>query len=147
MLKKIGEIGVDSGQLMLVDPCYLAKWKDDSFNYKVGIRNKHNGREVFCWEKVEGVGVIDWQTPLPEFQGECMNSLADDKANWEMVKNYPDAGTFTYSGACGVSASLGHGVLDGGMGFVTKTRYGDGMREVYGEFDENNKLTKIIINL
>jgi len=31
MLKKIGYIGVDSGQILIVDPCYLSKWKDGDF--------------------------------------------------------------------------------------------------------------------
>jgi len=25
----VGQIGVDSGQMMLIDPCYLDKWDDD----------------------------------------------------------------------------------------------------------------------
>ena len=27
---RLGEVGVDSGQLMIVDPCYLGPWKADS---------------------------------------------------------------------------------------------------------------------
>lgn len=29
MSVKIGEVWVDSGQVMIVDPCYLGDWKDD----------------------------------------------------------------------------------------------------------------------
>ena len=27
---RLGEVGVDSGQLMIVDPCYMAPWEADS---------------------------------------------------------------------------------------------------------------------
>lgn len=30
--KKIGEVWVDSGQIMIGDPCYLDKWEADDFN-------------------------------------------------------------------------------------------------------------------
>jgi hypothetical protein len=29
---KIGEVGVDSGQLILTDPCYMKQWKDDGYH-------------------------------------------------------------------------------------------------------------------
>jgi len=28
---KIGECGVDSGQLLIIDPCYLSSWKDGEY--------------------------------------------------------------------------------------------------------------------
>lgn len=30
-LRLIGHVGVDSGQVMITDPCYLSDWKDDEF--------------------------------------------------------------------------------------------------------------------
>jgi len=36
---KIGDCAVDSGQLILIDPCYLKEWKDDEFSSK-----KHKGK-------------------------------------------------------------------------------------------------------
>ncbi|NCD10765.1 MAG: DUF4241 domain-containing protein, partial [Negativicutes bacterium] len=30
--KEIGSVGVDSGQLLVIDPCYLGRWKDDDFD-------------------------------------------------------------------------------------------------------------------
>jgi len=32
----IGSIGVDSGQVMVVDPCYLDKWKANEFSFEHG---------------------------------------------------------------------------------------------------------------
>lgn len=33
-LREIGAVGVDSGQVMVGDPCYLSDWKDDNFTGK-----------------------------------------------------------------------------------------------------------------
>lgn len=32
MRRRIGEVWVDSGQVMIVDPCYLGDWKDNEFS-------------------------------------------------------------------------------------------------------------------
>ena len=31
-LRLIGHVGVDSGQVMITDPCYLSDWKNDEFD-------------------------------------------------------------------------------------------------------------------
>ena len=33
-MKKVGEVWVDSGQVMITDPCYLKAWKDNEFTYE-----------------------------------------------------------------------------------------------------------------
>ena len=33
-VKRLGTFGVDSGQFMIVDPCYLDTWKDNEFNLR-----------------------------------------------------------------------------------------------------------------
>lgn len=30
--RKVGEISVDSGQIIIIDPCYLSSWKHGEFN-------------------------------------------------------------------------------------------------------------------
>ena len=40
---KLGEVGVDSGQLFLIDPCYLQDWKHGSF---IDKENSNNYSEV-----------------------------------------------------------------------------------------------------
>jgi len=39
-IKKLGECGVDSGQLFLIDPCYLAHYKDNEFDAGVESKNE-----------------------------------------------------------------------------------------------------------
>lgn len=145
----IGYVGVDSGQVMIVDPCYLGEWEDNDFNYKTGIRNKKTGRIICCWDVVEGVGAIKWDTSLPEFNGKDMNTLAQDKDTWEKYSEYPDAGAFSYSGVCGVTADEeGAGEIRiGGSSCVASSTYlGDGSYPVYAEKDKYGRIKRLIID-
>lgn len=127
----VGHIGVDSGQVMIVDPCYLNKWEDNEFRNRIGLRNKKTGRVIACWDNVEGVGIINWATPLPEFGGKCLNDLADDKENWEKHEEYPDKGQFNYSGVCGITCQDNFGEVGNATAVVSSTYIGDGCYPVY----------------
>jgi hypothetical protein len=42
--KKIGVVGVDSGQLMICDPCYIgSEWKEEKYGKKVKHDFSYNG--------------------------------------------------------------------------------------------------------
>lgn len=143
--KLIGHIGVDSGQIMIVDPCYLKDWKDNEFNYRTGIRNLKTGVEICCWDEVEGIeGKINWATPLPQYGGKDLNELAKDTENWEKFDEYPDAGEFSYSGASGITCKQMFGELD--LAVVSRTQYGDGSYPVYAELDREGRPKRIIID-
>jgi len=43
---KIGEVSVDSGQILIVDPCYLDRWKDGPF--RKGILSDDNNYAECC---------------------------------------------------------------------------------------------------
>ena len=44
---KIGEVGVDSGQLMIVDPCYIeSHWKEEDFD------DEKKSKELFSYNAV-----------------------------------------------------------------------------------------------
>lgn len=145
----IGYVGVDSGQVMIVDPCYLSRWKDNEFNYRTGIRNKKNGREISYCEEVEGVGKINWATPLPEFDNKDMNTLVEDTENWEKFDEYPDAGEFNYSGVCGITCSneqAGEIAIGGSSCVASSTYAGDGSYPVYAERDKFGNIKRLIID-
>ena len=148
-MELIGYVGVDSGQVMIVDPCYLGDWKDNDFNYRTGIRNKKTGREIACWDEVEGLGKINWATPLPEFDGKDMNALAEDKENWVKFDEYPDKGQFNYSGVCGVTADdegAGEIAIGGSSCVASQTYMGDGSYPVYAEKDKYGRIKKLVID-
>jgi hypothetical protein len=145
----VGYVGVDSGQVMIVDPCYLGEWKDNEFSYRTGIRNKKTGREISCWEQVDGVGKINWSTPLPEFDGKDMNKLSEDTETWEKFSEYPDAGDFSYSGVCGITCgeeNAGEIAIGGSSCVASSTYLGDGSYPVYAVKDKYGNIKKLIID-
>ena len=145
--KLIGHIGVDSGQILIVDPCYLNEWKDNEFNYRTGIRNRNTGIEISCWDKIEGVeDKINWGTALPQYDGKCMNDLVKDEKNWEKFDEYPDAGDFSYSGVCGITCKQIFGEIGLGTAVASSTQYGDGSYPVYAEMDSEGRPKRIIID-
>src|SRR5262245_18144959 len=54
----IGHVAVDSGQLILVDPCYLREWKDGNVEFKDSeVTNaKANHYAAACAQTVKGAG-------------------------------------------------------------------------------------------
>jgi hypothetical protein len=145
----VGYVGVDSGQVMIVDPCYLKEWNDNDFNYRTGIRNKKTGRIICCWDEVEGLGKINWATSLPEFDGKDMNKLAEDKENWEKFDEYPDAGDFSYSGVCGITCgeeNAGEIAIGGSSCVASSTYLGDGSYPVYAVKDKYGRIKRLIID-
>ena len=145
----VGYVGVDSGQVMIVDPCYLGEWKDNDFSYTTGIRNKKTGKLICCWEEIKGLGKINWATPLPEYDGKCMNDLAEDKENWEKYEDYPDAGDFSYSGVCGITCgeeNAGEIAIGGSSCVASSTYIGDGSYPVYTVKDDSGRVKRLIID-
>jgi len=145
----VGYVGVDSGQVMIVDPCYLREWKDNEFNPRNGIRNKKTGEEITCWDEVKGVGKINWGTPLPKYDDKCMNDLAKDEKHWEKFNEYPNAGKFSYEGVCGVTCDEeGHGeiAIGGSSAVASQTYMGDGSFPVYAVKDKNGNVKRLIID-
>ena len=46
--KLLGHCGVDSGQLVIVDPCYLSEWKDGEAFPNLEDKNKNNHYAACC---------------------------------------------------------------------------------------------------
>lgn len=141
----VGHVGVDSGQLMIVDPCYLDRWVNNDFNFKAGIRNKQTGKIICCWDELENVGKINWATPLPEYNGKCMNDLAEDKDTWEKFTDYPDKGGFNYSGVSAVTCDDNFGEIESGTAVVSSTNFGDGVYPVYAEV-KGGRVKRLIVD-
>jgi len=56
------------------------------------------------------------------------------------------AGEYGYLGACGVTLKEGHGVLGNGSAVAFTTGYGDGLYPVYAEFNDEGRISKIVID-
>ena len=55
MEKFIGNVSVDSGQILIVDPCYLGEYDANEMTDLTGIRHKETGRKYFCGDARMGI--------------------------------------------------------------------------------------------
>lgn len=74
----------------------------------------------------------------------------DDWEPWvSEIDNFEDhvikAGEYGYLGACGVTLKEGHGELGQGKAVVFTTGYGDGYYPVYAQFNDEGRISKIVI--
>lgn len=136
----IGSAAVDSGQLMICDPCYIdSQWVNEDFEDVRIYKHKETGKTLQYRVDFE-----NFATVIPEY-GKDMNALIDS-GEWEkqpMPK--PDNG-FSYNACCKATLEteeragrlkfkLGHD----GAGVVFSTAWGDGYYPVFkiyenGEF-------------
>ena len=68
----------------------------------------------------------------------------NDKAD-NFDKHVEKAGEYGYLGACGVTLKEGYGELGMANAVVFNTGYGDGVYPVYAEFNDEGRISKIVI--
>lgn len=57
--KIIGYCGVDSGQLLVIDPCYLSKWKDGDFAGSDKVANNSYAKACNITLTKQGGGEVE----------------------------------------------------------------------------------------
>lgn len=69
--KLIGHVGVDSGQLLLCDPCYIdSQWvKEDFEDFRMYEHKTTQDRLQYL------VDFNNYQTPIEKYDGKNMNEL------------------------------------------------------------------------
>lgn len=122
----LGEVGVDSGQLMITDPCYVdSQWLYEPYE-------DPRFREV---------------TPL----GKSGEDTIDAPAETLVEHTGQEAFNYSYNGACRATLGTGHGELvfrkgHTGAGVAFSTAFGDGLYPVYGE-KHHGRITRVYINV
>lgn len=146
--KQIGVIGVDSGQLMICDPCYVdCEWQEEEYDIKREYRIKKTGKIIDMAEHLDHGRT--YESPLDELNGLTMNEAVKQ----EHVEEIPtkQTGHFSYDGICRVTGTEdGGGQLNykkghPGVAVACSTGYGDGCYPVYAEYNEEGRIAKIII--
>ncbi|RYF59555.1 MAG: hypothetical protein EOO27_08930, partial [Comamonadaceae bacterium] len=131
----MGAVGVDSGQLLLTDPCYIeAEWLDEPFAHGRVYRDTETGR-ILTWNE-DFVSYVEDLSPY----GESPQALIE-KGRLVRLPPPPEPERFNYSynGACQATMSTGgFGELvyeNGhyGAGVAFSSGWGDGFYEVWGE--------------
>jgi hypothetical protein len=144
-IEEIGFVAVDSGQLMITDPCYIdSEWKEDEFEdlrlYKdTETSNVYQFRKDFAHydQKIDGFK-------------QSVNELV---AAGRLVKlDVEGERSFSYAGACHATLSkAGFGQLKfqlghDGAGIAIGTVNGDGEYPVYAE-KYDGKIVRVYVNI
>lgn len=143
-LELIGHVGVDSGQLLLCDPCYIdSEWKKEDFEDIRVYRHKSTG-DILQYR----VDFPNYEAVIKEY-GKTMNEL-NATGEWERDDDYhAPVNSFSYNACAKATLSeQGHGQLDytlghPGVGVAFRTAFGDGIYPVYAVYDNNGNLVKV----
>ena len=142
--KLIGHVGVDSGQLLLCDPCYIdSEWQKEEFNDFRTYKHKDTGKRL-----TYRINFKNYQEPIEDYGGKNMNELIAT-GEWEEQPPLPSMFEFSYN-AC-AHASLcedGYGQLHfkhghPGVGVAFSTAFGDGMYPVIAHYMPDGTLRSV----
>ena len=134
--KLLGQFTVDSGQVMIGDPCYLNEWRDNDFN-PVGLYT--NGKDTLT----RGKDFTNYQSDVIPKYKKTMNQLLQE--DFKEVKQEPSM-EYSYDGACQATCSDAKGgTLGGGNAVVSETGYGDGFYPVHATYNKEGRCIKLTI--
>lgn len=145
--KLIGEVGVDSGQLLLCDPCYIdSEWKNDQFEDIRIFEHKTTGERLQYRVDFE-----NFASALAKYGGKDMNALLAT-GEWDQMEAPAPDTNFSYNACCHATLSKeGHGQLHyemghAGVGVAFSTAFGDGVYPVYATYDDNGNLVSVSVH-
>lgn len=147
--KKIGVAAVDSGQLMLVDPCYLIRqWQHGESEPMAKLFLHKDGSKFYC--ALHGAAPDPDARPFHNFEqpiASKFNATANQMiAAGDLVAqpNPEPTGQFSYAGCCAATNSeeqagqlyfeLGHA----GAGVAFSSGYGDGCYDVWARYTDDD---------
>ncbi len=146
-IEKIGVVVVDSGQLMITDPCYIdSHWKYEPYDDIRLLKDSTTGN-VFQFRK----DFNNYNNKINGYEETVQELITSGRFEPIKVDN-SDNISFSYSGACHASMSEeGYGALPlelghEGAGIVVATVRGDGMYSVYAE-KHDGKIARVYFNL
>ena len=148
-LVPLGIVGVDSGQVMICDPCYIeSQWQDKNFEDVRPYMNVKT-KEVLSYPKdFSTFGEI-----IPKYNKD-MNTLIQEGVFIKKEKDEDEIdNSFSYNGCCKqtLENESGGGQLvykmgHDGAGVASRTRHGDGSYEVYAVQDEDGNTKQLIVD-
>jgi hypothetical protein len=146
-MKKVylGHVGVDSGQLMITDPCYVRHFNTDYPEDVRIYRHKDDPDKTLQF----GVDFTNYQDMIEGHNGQCMNQLLADGLYIEVPR--PLDNSFSLKGASSTTLNYFGGMLQNGMAAVFQSGFGDGSYDVHAYVDEidgwGERVTKVEITL
>lgn len=126
----LGSFGVDSGQVVITDPCYLNEW----------VANDYKDKRVYL-DTISGRGYVlghdfnHFDDVIRD--GKTMNELISFGEIREEIRNISNE--YSYEGSCDTtlySKRMGGVIGLGCDGVVASTGYGDGYYPVYAKYED-----------
>ncbi len=142
--KLIGRVGVDSGQLMVCDPCYIeSQWKQKDVDYSNKLIVVKTGKEI---KKPTGFNGLKWSDiykPLKMAYNKAIEKGLLKETQIEETRE------FSYDGCCKETINKSYGQLNfemghAGAGVVFSSGFGDGCYKVWALFKDYKDLGKRI---
>ena len=141
----IGNVGVDSGQLLLCDPCYIdSQWKKEDFEDIRVYKNEHTDRTLTYLKDF-----TNYEELIPEY-GKTMNILISEH-DWQLTESPAAKSGFSYNACAKATLSEdGHGQLNyelghPGVGVSFSTAFGDGYYPVYAKYGSDGILKSVTV--
>lgn len=146
---KLGDVGVDSGQLMITDPCYIdSEWTD---------RDERPFEDIRIYDDVETGRVLQFQKDFQHYEQTppgYSNTVNELVASGRLVKRelaVNEPFQYSYVGACDATLSKGYGELayrmgHTGAGVAFSTAFGDGDYPIYGE-KRDGRIVRVYVNV
>jgi hypothetical protein len=150
--KIIGYVGVDSGQVMICDPCYIeSEWMKEKFeDYRPYDVTFHGAVSRVDMGTMLQNG-INYETPLKQYENMTMNELLREGMAKEVM--VPPTGVFSYNGACKATNSkdlggqLNYRMGHPGVAVAVRTGFGDGHYPVTVTYDQKTgRVRKVTVN-
>ena len=143
----MGAVGVDSGQLLLTDPCYIeAEWLDEPFAHGRVYRDVVTGRTI-TWND----DFVKYTETLAGYDQTPEELIASGQIVQLPSPPTPDKFSYSYNGACQATLSTGYGELvyengHTGAGVAFQSGWGDGFYDVYAE-KHDGRIVRVFVNL
>lgn len=145
-VERLGVVGVDSGQLMITDPCYVdSDWQAQQKQALTAYSDVHTGRVYRHWEDFQR-----FDKGADGLEGTVQQNIESGrlvKLAIEPESPFP----YSYRGACNATLTGGFGELHyrkghSGAGVVFATAWGDGEYPVYGEIIDGH-IVRVYVNV
>lgn len=135
----LARVPVDSGQLLLVDPCYIdGRWRYEPFEDIRKYRHKVTGKVLQYRVDFER-----YDDPIAHYDGLTMNELVDT-GEWEQVP-VPVPSGLSYNSISRTTVNE-----DGGnvteLAAAFRTGYGDGYYPVLVRRDKDGRIMQVLID-
>ncbi|MGB6189776.1 MAG: hypothetical protein WBF70_14550 [Aeromonas molluscorum] len=146
-IEEMGMVAVDSGQLMITDPCYInSEWQDDEFEDVRLLKDTETG-VIYQFRK----DFSNYEEKIADFDQTINELIASGRLEAIEIDNSGKI-NFSYAGACYATMSeKGYGEMPfrlghKGAGIAVTTVMGDGMYPVYAE-KYDGKIVRVYFNL